>query len=123
MEKKPKILHKFPKKPKNPKFLLKSFLMYFYHYREEDNIDDWISGSFKKLFKKTTDILLTGTFSMLALFPILLIFHYFTGFYFKPMQFPYVILAFGLLWDAWEKIQDKLVDGKVVANSALPRRK
>ena len=117
-----RILHKFPKKSRNPKHWLRSFLIEFYNLPFESNIDDWIKNLTKKLLKKSIDILITGMLIQICLFPFYWALHYFTGFLI-PLEFSWIfIISYGLIWNAWENVHERLVEGKIRANHALPKR-
>ncbi len=116
-----KIVNKLPKKRKNPKFFLKRFIVYFYKFPKEDSIDDWIKDKNKSFIKKSIDIVVTGLFIQIALFPFMSLLNYFTGFAYSPRLYPLFIVSYGLIWDAWEKIHTRIVNGKVRANLSLPK--
>ena len=116
-----KIVNKLPKKRKNPKFFLKKFLVYFYRFPREESISDWIKEKNNKFVRKSLDIVITGIFIQIAIFPFLFVFNYFTDFYIQLKLIPLFIVSYGFIWDAGEKIHAKIVNGRVKANSSLPR--
>lgn len=119
--KNPENPQKSSKKSKKPKWLLRNFLIYFYDFKKDDSISDWLSDINKQFIKYILDIIITGIKVQIALFIPLSILFYFTGFYVPLKLTPIAIISYGMIWDAWEAIHTELVVGKVTANSALRR--
>ena len=109
------------KRPKKLKFLIKDFLVKFYDFQQEDSIKDWIAEQLKNLMTKIIDIIVTGILMYIALIPFASLLNYFTGYHIPRRQMPLMIISYGFIWSAGEKIHSIFVNGKMKANAALPK--
>lgn len=112
---------KIVKRPKKLRFLIKDFLVKFYDFQQEDSIKDWLTETFKDLITKVIDIIITGILVYIALIPFGSVLKYFTGYHILQSQIPTMIISYGFIWAAGEKIHTIFVNGRMKANAALPR--
>ena len=113
---------KIRKRPKKLRFLIKDFLVIFYDFQQEESITDWITEQFKTLITKVIDIIITGILIYIALIPLASLLNYFTGYYIPRRQISIMIISYGFIWSAGEKIHTIFVNGKMKANAALPKK-
>ncbi len=109
------------KRPKKLRFLIKDFLVKFYDFQEEDSIKEWITEKVKDLITKVIDLIITGILVYIAIIPFAYLLKYFTGYYIPRSKIPLIIISYGFIWAAGEKIHGIFVNGKMKANAALPR--
>ena len=110
------------KRPKKLRFLIKDFLVKFYDFQKEDSIKDWITDKFKDLITLVIDLVVTGILIYIALIPFASLLNYFTGYHIPQSKIPLMIISYGFIWAAGEKIHTIFVNGKMKANAALPRK-
>lgn len=118
-----KFILKPQKISKNPKWLIKKFLKFLYGFTEEDNITDWLVETNKKFIRFIIDIIITGICVQISLFVPYVLLSYFTGFYIPLKLIPITIISYGFFWNGWERIHDKLVEGRIKSNMAMPKVK
>ena len=113
---------KITKRPKKLRFLIKDFLVKFYDFQKEDSITDWLIERFKELMTSIIDLIVTGILVYIALIPFASLLNYFTGYHIPRRQIPLMIISYGFIWSAGEKIHSIFVNGKMKANAALPKK-